>query len=77
MTAPFRPLPSPPAIAAALRKVYDTRGDPRLPIGQVIEPATSAEVIDLTDADPYGPVNPSPADPFENSPSMIRLRRSG
>jgi len=66
-----------PGIAAALRKVYETRGDPRLPIDQAVEPVEIAEVIDLTDADPYGPINPSPADPFEHSPSMIRLRRSG
>ena len=69
-----------PEVAAALREVYDTRGDPRLPLDQAVEPAESAEaaeVIDLTGADPFGPVDPSPADPFENSPSMIRLRRSG
>ncbi len=66
-----------PEIAAALREVYETRGDPRIPIDQVVEPVDSAEVIDLRDADLFGPSNPAPADPFENSPSMIRLRRSG
>ena len=70
-----------PDVAAALRKVYVTRGDPRITPGNVIdepEPVEEfSEVVDLTDAPSYGPADPSPADPFENSPSMIRLRRSG
>jgi hypothetical protein len=42
-----------------------------------MEPEPAAEVIDLTDSVVYGPPDPSPADPFENSTSMIRLRQSG
>ena len=64
-----------PEAAAALARVYTSRGDPRLPL-QAPAPADD-EVIDLTDAGPYGPAAPAPADPFAGSPSMIRLRRSG
>ncbi|MCB2224079.1 MAG: HD domain-containing protein [Actinobacteria bacterium] len=93
-----------PDVAAGLRKVMVTRGDPRLtpaaPIAGRLEavpeeipapvPAAAAPravpaperapgggtVVELSDR-AYGPPDPSPADPFERSPSMIRLRRSG
>ena len=69
-------------VAAALRRVMLTRGDPRFTFAEeepeeAAAPAPEAEVIDLTDSAVYGPPNPSPADPFEHSTSMTRLRRSG
>jgi len=69
-----------PDAAAGLRKVYVTRGDPRITPESLRkeDPAPDpAEVIDLTESPAYGPADPSPADPYEQSPSMIRLRRSG
>jgi HD-GYP domain-containing protein (c-di-GMP phosphodiesterase class II) len=67
-------------VAAALRRVYLNRGDPRITPGNLIEepesPPVVPEIVDLTDAPSYGPADPSPADPFEQSPSMVRLRRS-
>jgi len=73
-----------PDVAAGLRTVYATRGDPRITPGNLIpdeEPAPVSsppvpQVIDL-EAAVHGPPDPSPADPFEQSPSMVRLRRSG
>lgn len=79
-----------PEVAAGLHKMFITRGDPRIiseapadrpavvvPQEPEIRPAQRvAQVIDLTDAPIYGPADPSPADPFEQSPSMVRLRRS-
>ncbi len=68
-------------VADALRSVCLTRGDPRLNLGGPTGDQASAEseppVPDLSDAPEYGPANPSPADPFEQSPSMVRLRGTG
>jgi HD-GYP domain-containing protein (c-di-GMP phosphodiesterase class II) len=71
-----------PDVADALRRVMLTRGHPRFtptdePETPEIDPEPTAEVIDLTDSAVYGPPDPSPADPFEHSTSMTRLRRSG
>ena len=62
-----------PEVSAALRRVYSPGGARWTDDG----PAETDRVIDLTDHGPVRSPNPASADPYRQSPSMVRLRRSG